>query len=83
MGQSEASTASGRQVGRWQQGHHQRKRGEGEPVPSPPGAVGGAPPNDCLCPPFRFSQHAFLKHPVTTRQQATMEKGIVVYKAQT
>ena len=33
--------------------------------------------NDCLCPPFRFTQNAFLEHHVTTRQQAIMEKGII------
>ena len=41
----------------------------------PRGAV--PPPKNCLCPPFRFPQNAFLEHHVTTRQQAIMEKGIM------
>ena len=43
-------------------------------------ARGGVPPNDCLCPPFWFIQNAFLEHRVTTRQQAIMEKGIIIFK---
>ena len=38
------------------------------------------PPNDHLCPPFRFTQNVFLEHHVTTRQQAIMEKGIIIFK---
>ena len=43
----------------------------------------GAPSltNDCLPPPpFWFIQNAFLEHRVTTRQQAIMEKGIIIFK---
>ena len=44
-----------------------------------PGAP--SPTNDCLCPPpFWFNQNAFLDHRVTTRQQAIMEKGIIIFK---
>ena len=44
-----------------------------------PGAP--SPTNDCLCPPpFWFIQNAFLDHRVTTRQQAIMEKGIIIFK---
>ena len=44
-----------------------------------PGAP--SPTNDCLCPPpFWFIQNAFLEHRVTTRQQAIMEKGIIIFK---
>ena len=44
-----------------------------------PGA--SSPSNDCLCPfPFRFIQDAFLEHHVTTRQQAILEKGIIIIK---
>ena len=43
-------------------------------------ARGAVPPNDCLCPPFWFIQNAFLGHRVTTRQQAIMEKGIIIFK---
>ena len=32
-------------------------------------------PNDCLFPPFWFTQNAFLEHQVTSRQQAIMGKG--------
>ena len=38
------------------------------------------PPNDCLCPPFRFAQNAFLEHHVTTIQQTIMEKRIIIFK---
>ena len=46
-----------------------------------PGAP--SPTNDCLCPPpppFWFIQNAFLEHRVTTRQQAIMVKGIIIFK---
>ena len=45
-----------------------------------PGAP--SPTNDCLSPlpPFWFIQNAFLEHRVTTRQQAIMEKGIIIFK---
>ena len=39
-----------------------------------------APPNDCLCLPFRFAQNTFSEHHVTTRQQAIMEKGVTMFK---
>ena len=34
----------------------------------------------CALPPFWFIQNAFLDHRVTTRQQAIMEKGIIIFK---
>ena len=44
-----------------------------------PGAP--SPTNDCLCPPpFWFIQNAFLEHRVTTRQQAIIEKRIIIFK---
>ena len=44
------------------------------------GQGGCAPPNDCLSPPFWFTQNTFLEHHVTTRSQAMMEKGIITFK---
>ena len=40
------------------------------------------PPNDCLCPlsQFWFIRNAFVVHHVTTKQQALMEKGIIIFK---
>ena len=38
------------------------------------------PRNDCLWPPFRFTQNVFLEHHVSTRQQAIMEKGTIIFK---
>ena len=38
------------------------------------------PPNDCLRPPFGFTQNAFLDHHVTTRQQTKIEIGIITFK---
>ena len=32
-------------------------------------------------PSFRFFQNTFLEHHVTTRQQAIMEKGIIIFRA--
>ena len=50
-------------------------------VPSLRGGQGGVPPLMTACAPrFRFTQNAFSEHPVTTRQQATMEKAIVRFK---
>ena len=42
----------------------------------------GAVPHERLLvpPPFWFIQNAFLDHRVTTRQQAIMEKGIIIFK---
>ena len=34
----------------------------------------------CLCPPFRFIQDTFLEHLVTTRRQAIIEKGLIIFK---
>ena len=43
-----------------------------------PGAP--SPPNDCLCPPILVHSECFFEHCVTTRQQAIMEKGIIIFK---
>ena len=44
------------------------------------GARGSMPPKRLFVPPFRFTQNIILEHHVTTRQQATMEKGIITFK---
>ena len=45
------------------------------------GARGAVPPLTTACaPPFWFIQNAFSEHRVTTRQQAIMEKGIIIFK---
>ena len=44
----------------------------GQGVPYPPLTTACAPP-------FRFAQNAFLEHHVTTRQQAIMGKGIIIW----
>ena len=44
-----------------------------------PGAP--SPPLTTACaPPFWFIQDAFLEHRITTKQQAIMEKGIIIFK---
>ena len=42
------------------------------------GAGGRAPLTAACAPPFRFTQNPFLEHLVMTRQQAIMEKGIII-----
>ena len=37
-------------------------------------------PNDCLCPPFWFTQNTFLAHHVTIRKQTIMKKGTIAFK---
>ena len=44
------------------------------------GQGGRAPLTTACAPPFRLTENAFLKHHVTTRQQAVMEKGIIAFK---
>ena len=44
------------------------------------GPGGPRPSNDCLCPPFQFTQNTFLEHHVRTRQQAIIEKRIITLK---
>ena len=44
------------------------------------GPGGPYPPNDCLCPPFRFAQNTFLERDVMISQQAIMEKQIIMFK---
>ena len=41
---------------------------------------GRAPLTTACAPSFRFTQNTFLEHQVTTKQQATMEKGIITFK---
>ena len=43
-----------------------------------PGAP--SPLTTACAPPFWFIRNAFLEHRVTTRQQAIMEKGIIIFK---
>ena len=50
-------------------------------VPSLRRGQGRRPPvTTASAPLFRFIQNAFLEHHVTTRQQAIMEKGIIIFK---
>ena len=50
-------------------------------MPSLRWGQGRRPPLATACaPPFRFIQNAFLEHHVTTRQQAIMEKGIIIFE---
>ena len=45
------------------------------------GARGAEPPLTTACVPlFRFTQNAFLEHHVTTRQQAIMKQGTIIFK---
>ena len=39
-----------------------------------------SPPNDFFCPPILVHSECFFEHRVTTRQQAIMEKGIIIVK---
>ena len=53
----------------------------GPRVPSLLRGQGRRPPlTTASAPPFRFIQNAFLEHHVTTRQQAIMEKIIIIFK---